>query len=117
MTGRTRLRRLGASLAGAALVVTFAGCTVGTTTIPAGPGTGQFVACSPTQGGSWVPGPGATHLRFEVLKSDSTQPLAAALWGSGNEGSAIFGEVWDGTKSTGPQEVQMPIPSGLLILA
>jgi hypothetical protein len=107
MIGSTRSRRLGALLAGVALVVAIAGCTVGTTSIPAGQRYG-FVACTagPTSGGSWIPGPGATRLRFEVLSSDATQPLEAILWVS-REDSPTFGTVWDGTKSTGPKHVDL----------
>lgn len=107
MIGRTRSRRLGALLAGALLVVTIAGCTVGTTSIPAGDRYG-FVHCTagPTQGGSWIPGPGATRLRFEVLSSDATQSLEAFLWLYWTD-SPTFGTVWDGTKSTGPKYIDV----------
>jgi hypothetical protein len=74
MIGSTRSRRVGALLAGAALVVA-----------------------------------GATTLRFEVLSSDSIQPLRAAAFSSLAEDTAtIFGTVWDGTKSTGPKQGSLP---------
>jgi hypothetical protein len=105
MTGFKRSRRIGALLAGAAIVVTVAGCTAGTTTIPAGQ-SAQMIACTagPTPGDFWVPGPGATHLRIHVTKSDSTKPLGAGVLRF-DSSDGYFGIVWDGTKSTGPQEI------------
>lgn len=107
--GRTRSRRLGALLAGALLVVTIAGCTVGTTSIAAGQ-TAALIPCTagPTPGTFWVAGPGASRLRFQVRSSDATQPLGAAVFRLGPDGSAFFGTVWDGSKSTGPKEIPLP---------
>lgn len=109
MIGSTRSRRLGAVLAGAALVVTVAGCTVGTSAIPAGQ---QFdlIECTagPTPGTYWRPGPGATYVRFQVLSSDATQPLEALVFSINPDQGASFGTVWDGTRSTGPKTVAYP---------
>jgi hypothetical protein len=109
MIGSTRSRRLGAVLAGAALVVTVAGCTVGTSAVPAGQ---QFdlIECTagPTPGTYWRPGPGARHLRFQVLSSDATQQLEALVFSVSPDQGASFGTVWDGTKSTGPKTVAYP---------
>jgi hypothetical protein len=118
MIDRRRSRRLGALLAGVGLVITFAGCTVGTTSIPAGQA-GQAIACraSAPTATIWVPGPEAQYLRFEVLSSDATEPLRAVVFGNiwgGGEGGADFGTVWDGTKSTGPKQV--PLPNNLIPL-
>lgn len=102
MIGITRSRRLGALLAGAALVIA-AGCTVGTTSIPAGQGL-KLIECTAgrTRGPYWQAGPGATRLRFQVLSSDATQPLEALML-VGTPDPISFGTVWDGTKSTGPK--------------
>jgi hypothetical protein len=107
MIGSKRSRRLGGLLAGAALVIAIAGCTIGTTTIPAGEDTG-LVECKSgsSTGPVWVTGPGTGQLRFQVLSSDATKPLRAVLVGPGG-GTSSFGIVWDGTKSTGPKQLQM----------
>jgi transposase len=58
--------------------------------------------------GFWIPGPEAQYLRFEVTSSDATQGLdAAGLFGNldGNGDVLDFGMVWDGTRSTGPKEI------------
>jgi hypothetical protein len=112
MIGSKRSRRLGGLLAGAALVIAIAGCTVGTTSIPAGNISG-IAECKggPTPGKWWVPGPGAQVLRFEVLSSDATKPLIAvtAFEGNGPFGPiGSLGRVWDGTKSTGPKQWTVP---------
>jgi hypothetical protein len=107
-------------LAGAVLLIAVAGCTAGTTTIAAGQGgwLGGCTADGPTPKGQWVPGPGATRLRFEVTNSDATQPIRAQVlwrifsWGEGD--SRDFGIVWDGTKSTGPKQVDLPGPEFVL---
>jgi hypothetical protein len=103
MISSTRSRRLGALLAGAALVIAIAGCTVGTTSLPAG----QAVALIECKAGSttgkyWIAGPGAVEVRFQVLSSDATEPLVAIV-GTLNW-VASLGTVWDGTKSTGPKQ-------------
>jgi hypothetical protein len=106
MIGSTRSRRLGVLLGGVALVIIVAGCTVGTTTIPAGQAS-ALVECNagPTPGKYWVAGPGAVEVRFQVLSSDATEPLAAIVGtGAGWPGLGSFGTVWDGTKSTGPKQ-------------
>jgi hypothetical protein len=96
MIGRTRSRRLGAFLAGVVLLIAVAGCTVGTTEISPAANYGLALCTA---------GPGALHLRFEVLKSDAVKPLDAYVW-YGYE-SPTFGWVWDGTKSTGPKQIEV----------
>jgi hypothetical protein len=112
MIGSTRSRRLGVLLGGVALVIIVAGCTVGSTTIPAGSNAG-LVECKggPTPGKYWVPGSGAQVLRFEVLSSDATKPMMGVteIEGEGYFGGFVnAGRVWDGTKSTGPIQWTAP---------
>jgi hypothetical protein len=124
MIGTTRSRRLCAGLAGAVLLIAIAGCTAGTTTIAAG-NSGWLGMCprdGATPSAFWDPGPDARYLRFEAMGSDATQPLSAeADWGpfTGNGEWLDFGLVWDGTKSTGPKQVdlrslQLGIPEFIL---
>jgi hypothetical protein len=102
MIGSKRSRRLGALLAGAALVIAVAGCTVGTTSIPAGVNA-AVIECrgGPTPGTFWLPGPGTQQVRFQVLSSDAPKPLVGLVAIDSVLGG--LGTVWDGTKSTGPQ--------------
>ena len=107
ITGLLTRRRLAIVASTGLLVVALTGCTVGTATIPEGDSR-TAVFCSGTKA-VFVAGPETTHLRFEVLRSDSTQPLIAAVsWRlpPNSTYDMAFGEtVWDGQASTGPQEV------------
>jgi hypothetical protein len=107
MIGSKRSRRLGALLAGAALVIAVTGCTVGTTSILARQSSG-VAECKvgSSTGLLWVTAPGTQDLRFEVLNSDATEPLEAIAV-LGIQGGPSFGTVWDGTKSTGPKQVRL----------
>ncbi len=111
MIGRMRSRRFGALLAGSVLFIALAGCSVGTSSIAAGQQVGLVECTAGTPGALWLPGPGARYLRFHVTRSDATQPLEAGVWRPpfAEWDEASFGTVWDGTKSTGLQQIPVPL--------
>ena len=94
---RTALRRrLPVLLCTGLLVVVTAGCTRGTTTIPSGQDS-ALISCPEDGKPTFVPGPGTTHVRLQVLRSNATVPLFVDIRG-------FTHRLWDGARSTGPQE-------------
>ena len=92
-------RRLAVVVCAGLLVVIMAGCTRGTTTIPRRAGSVR-ISCPEEGKPAFVPGPGTTHVRFQVLRSNATVPLLVGMT------ERFFFLVWDGTKSTGPVEFE-----------
>lgn len=92
-------RRLPVLLCTGLLVVVMAGCTRGTTTIPRNRA-GALISCPEAGKSDFVPGPGTTHVRLQVLRSTATVPLYGLLLPN----IGWYEPLWDGTQSTGPQE-------------
>ena len=93
-------RRLPVLLCTGLLVVVTAGCTRGTTSIPAGSSLAP-ISCPEEGKPIFVPGAGTTHVRLQVLRSNATVPLFGLL---SQNGIDVFDVLWDGTQSTGPTE-------------
>ena len=53
---------------------------------------------------AFLPGPGTTHVRLQVLRSTATIPLRAFIWQT-SPPVLVFRPLWDDTRSTGPQDV------------
>ena len=92
-------RRLALVVCTGLLVVVMAGCKIGTTTIPRDTG-GAWVSCEEGTP-AFVPGPGTTHVRFRVLRSNATVPLFGWLVVQYRRWDELL---WDGTQSTGWHE-------------
>jgi hypothetical protein len=118
----------------AVLAVTLAGCTIGWATIAAGQHA-TFLGCphgvdlgpghisaAPAGGETsiwWSMPPGAETLRVQVLNASTSETLFVSVyWPLG--GFSEFGAVWDGTRSTGPQDFTYtppiyPFPIGIAV--
>ena len=101
---RIRGRRLSVVLGTGLLAALLAGCTLGTTTMPSG-SIAATIACPEAGSPTFVPGPGTTHVRLQVLRSTATVPLRAFIWQNSSPISYFAGLLWDGTRSAGSKEI------------
>jgi hypothetical protein len=104
------------------VAATLGSCTVGTSTILTGThnvlvpcptgvdlGAGHISHGTDDDVGAlfWVLPPQAERLQFAVIDANTALPIEAEA-GDWRENVVSFGTVWDGTRSTGPQQIEYP---------
>jgi hypothetical protein len=110
---RSKRRVLRPFAVAAVVVVTMAGCHYTRTMTGSGSGWSGPAVCNPdsVEPGIWVPAPGTVKLRLKVSSSNSTQPINAHAV-TGWESGLVWPTLWDGVRSTGPQDIDIPYASG-----